>query len=359
MRYFFYVSLGIVLCLLATDSWGQTLRTVYVDPGVVGGNGDGTSWANAYSSLDAAEDAEDGIDPPESKGDIVTSNEVVVFECRSSNNIPDITKVTVEGWTTGPDNYILIRAHPDYRHNGIYGSASDAYKLEVADDYTLVIKEDYVKVVGLQLQNSSTSGTNRTLVTNNQTVNNNDILIDSCILNCVSSDSAESYIGITTFASDVNGTIVNTIVQNHPNYGMLLTAGTWDVYNCTVAHVSDARGIRGGGAVTVKNCAVFDTTDDFFGTFGAIAYCASDDGDGANPVAPSGGDWNNEFEDPGNGDYRLKTTGNLYQAGESHSNDSTVPTYDIIGTPRVNGSESIGAFEVLSLNNAPFFGTNF
>ena len=88
-----------------------------------------------------------------------------------------------------------------------------------------------------------------------------------------------------------------------------LTVASAEIYNSTFrGDGSTVLGILdvGGSTVSIINCAVFDSTDDFFGTFALIDYCSSDDGDGTNAVTPA--DWSTVFVDYTNGDFHLKST---------------------------------------------------
>ena len=102
-----------------------------------------------------------------------------------------------------------------------------------------------------------------------------------------------------------------------------------DIYNNTI--YSCTRGIDAGGSdshLDVYNCAVFTCTDDFAVPAGydVIDHCASDDGDGTNPVTPA--DWTAVFEDYTTFDFRLKSTDtDLTEAG----------------TPRTSPTEAIRA----------------
>ena len=78
-----------------------------------------------------------------------------------------------------------------------------------------------------------------------------------------------------------------------------------------------------------------------------IDACASDDGDGTNPVAPSGSDWTNEFVDPANGDFTLLNSGNLYHGG-STAPDSSLYTTDIEGDAYNVAAYSIGVDEYVA-----------
>ena len=70
-------------------------------------------------------------------------------------------------------------------------------------------------------------------------------------------------------------------------------------------------------------------------------------------------EWDNEFEDPTNGDFTLLNTGNCYEGSEiTNTDDSEVPTDDIEGDARNTGSgeqTSIGADEYVAAggSNAP------
>ena len=119
--------------------------------------------------------------------------------------------------------------------------------------------------------------------------------------------------------------IYNTIVfasteDSNTHWGINIDDST-DVYNCVVRGPYDI-GIRGseavGDTVNVKNCAVFNCTDDISdggaGTF-TIDYNASDDGDGTNAVSPSGADWANEYAGYATGNFTLTAGGNCEGGG--------------------------------------------
>ena len=321
------------------------LRTVYVDPGVVGGTGNGSSFANAYSSLNAAETAEDG-DISVGTG----SDEYVIFETRSTSSTADATGVTFSGWTTAADNYFLVRAHADHRANGIYGGIATSYRMEITDSDCIIIQEQYVRFNGLQVKQIYSSADNyvECFDFNLDAVSYWEVV--KCYLWCVPGIT-EKYSGIFVVAGHATNVIFvrNCIVRDFSRRGIYTGNSTSDVYNCLVTGVSTSNAISDAATathdLTVVNCISFNNLDDFEINQGSVNYCASDDGDGTNSVAPSGSDWDNELTDYANGDYRILSTGNLYQAGESQTNDSDVPSDDIAGNARVDGSESIGAFE--------------
>ncbi|MFA4873701.1 MAG: hypothetical protein WC659_07295, partial [Patescibacteria group bacterium] len=61
----------------------------------------------------------------------------------------DTTQVSINGWTTGPTNYIRIYTTPTARHQGKWDDSK--YRLEVSNS-TLLVYEDYANFEGLQLK---------------------------------------------------------------------------------------------------------------------------------------------------------------------------------------------------------------
>lgn len=136
------------------------------------------------------------------------------------------------------------------------------------------------------------------------------------------------------------------------DFGATGNGPTVEARNCVIRGPAGASTglLRWQGNTTVKNCAVFDNLDDFQiaggpGTL-AIDHCASDDGDGTNPIAvPS---WPAEFVNPNYGtvgDFRLKFGAVLLGAGIGPAVDPLVPTDDMIGVPRAGLVASVGPFE--------------
>lgn len=135
-----------------------------------------------------------------------------------------------------------------------------------------------------------------------------------------------------------NTTIQVTGTPGGARYGIDRNFNSMSVYNCVVEGFSMTGGIGINGGGTIKNCAVFNNTDDFNG--GTVSYCASDDGDGTNAV--TGLTWINQFEDYVNGDFRLKVGSSLIGAGIGPSSDANVPTTDIAGSTRSGTTTDIG-----------------
>lgn len=292
-----------------------------------------------YLSLNAWDTAQQQ-DLTDNGGDTMTA------VCQSSSGTADTTGITIFGWTTGAANYIRVWTDPNesYRHDGKWNAAK--YRLSIASASEIIqISEEYVRLIGLQLEQTGAGhGIEITW-----TVPGNYILIDKCIWR--SDDNTSGY-GITLGETNIILEVKNSSWYSWGWGALLNTSDTVNLYNCTV---SDCNGggswaLQGDSNCTAKNCAVFNSNDDFNGTWAVIDYCASDDGDGTNAVDISPGgveadDWDDAFVDYANGDFHVKDTGSvLYDAGVDLSGTFTD---DIDGDTR--SQWDIGADEYVAI----------
>lgn len=260
---------------------------------------------------------------------------------------PDTTEVIIDGTTTTVDNYILIRtvASSGSRHQGVY-NASSYYAIQRANGNGIVVRDDNVRLVGLQIGTSTTSGTYRSVYIDSPVTG---LLIDRCILKLISSSGGNPF-GIK-FGSSSDGssaTIRNSVIEGayiNAIYEDYSGSSAINVYNCTIS--GSGVGIaRLQSTLTVTNCAIFNNTDDLNGTID-ITYSAIDDADEFTGKVSlnenASGEWTAAFTDYSNGVYSVKDTSSpLRNAGVS------IPgiTEDIIGVSRPKSTANdIGAFE--------------
>ena len=314
----------------------------YVNPDAVGG-GTGVDEANAYTSLQAAETA---------KNADITGTESVVFLCSATGNTADNTACTIIGWTTDATHTITVKANPARRHNGLYGDASGAYKLEVTDDNGILLREDFMTVEGIQITVIFDAAGTKMCLIHNLASAPSLINLHHNILR--TTDTSGTDRGIYIIDPDIIINIFNNLIYESSTSGgyaiFIQECDTAEVHNNTCAGPFDVRGIRQiTGTVTVTNNVVYNTADDFIGTLSGNLN-ASDDQDGpGTDIGPLGADWDNEFTNDGAFDFTIKdTNANIYQAGESQTNDANVPSDDIIYNARADGSESIGCFEFVA-----------
>lgn len=336
------ILIGLLLCFVSVFGWSAEIIR-YVDPDSAAG-GDGTTWALAYDSLFDWEAAEDG--------NTLDGDWMHVY-VRASGGTADTSRCWLLGWTqVDSADYILIEAAAGDEALKT-GWDATRYRLEVTDNDCFLVQADYVRFKGLQVRIIYSSVASKICVSIN-TVGTSDIRVDSCRLRGDMDVSAGSN-GLKVNDVDATVTMYNTIVYNHDYRGVLITnaANVYIynsiIYNCVVFGIDRIT----SGIVTVKNCAVFVTGNDFNGTITAD-YCATDDNDqGGNNVAESGGGtyWPNDFEGADTGDFTLLTGSNLKHAGANNPS-SGIYTTDMEGNPYNIGADgfaySLGVDEYVS-----------
>ncbi len=311
----------------------------YVDTDAAGA-GNGNNWTDAYTAQATWESTEQQ-DLTDGGGDWM--------HCyvRASSGTADTTAVNISGWITGAVNYILVEAASTDRAVAS-GWDTDRYRLDVTTaGSTLTISEDYARYYGLQIRRQDTTADNISVI----------IFfgagVQSRIFGCrIKGNDNLSWYDRGILIQGTNGPyyIVNTIVEGVGGAGTtqgitintLSGAGTVFIYNSTIYGVTSGIGIlRQDGAVDVVNCAVFNTNDDFVGTFNLINYCASVDNDGTNNVAESGGGaaWPDDFVGAAAGDFTLKSGSGLVGGGiddpgsglysDDINGDSRTSTWDV------------------------------
>ena len=319
----------------------------YVDPGCSGETHDGLAWETAYLSLFDCEAGEQANLTTLGGGD----GSWMHIYCRSSGEHPaDDTVVYFNGWTTSATNYILIEAASTDR------AVKDSwdvtkYRLEGNVGYEgyglLGIQENYVIIDGLQIHivyEDAVAYTFAVVFTTQDAANS--LVVKNCrILGDL--DAASNTVCICIDDADAIVSVENCILYNADTGAIQeRNCTSLKVYNCVLYGVAtNALEIDHAGAV-VRNCAIFNNTDDVQDDSGEadIDYIATDDGDGG-VHSISGLTWANEFVNAAGGDFTLKIGGSLEGAGIGPESDADVPTTDIDGTTRSGTTCDIGADE--------------
>jgi hypothetical protein len=264
-------------------------RLRYGDPDVVGGLGDGSTPANAYSSLSALIIAE--------ADDLDADNDYLKASMRSSSNGADTTAVSISGYTVSAADNIRITGE-DFKHTGKWTTAGQVYRLEVDDAHCISIGENHTEVSYLQIGAGGTTnfryGINFTGQTGGTTNIHHNIIRQMDSANQIGIYLAS---GGASAATTVN--IYNNYIYGFASHAAIRCSDadfTGNLYNNTLA--GNTSGIqRTDGTIITTNNTVFDNSDDFNGTM-TIANCASDDGDGTNAqTLNSTSNYANEFTD--------------------------------------------------------------
>ncbi|MCK4945956.1 MAG: hypothetical protein KAS59_06815, partial [Alphaproteobacteria bacterium] len=208
--------------------------------------------------------------------------------CRSSAGTADETAVIIDGWTTSFMNYIKIYTEAENRHSGIWSDS--AYRLSKTaganDTYILDIKENHVKVEGLQISLTNSGGYTGCKVVNiDSQVTDSEISLNSNIVKGTISEANSEGTGVYANGADTTAKIYNNIIYDFvngatANTGGITTAtgGSYYLYNNSL--IDNYLGINiGAGTAVAKNNIVKGSgdTNAYIGTFASgTDYNATD-----------------------------------------------------------------------------------
>lgn len=247
--------------------------------------------------------------------------------------------------TTDPSYYVYIKGNsnvPSGRHPGYW---SDRH-YRIADDltgsfqYTLRIADSCSRVViidGIQIYQYADDTDKHAIMLESG-------LDGSTVKNCIIKSDEKSGQGINIDGEKWR--VKNSIISK---VGTANKAGIYSecdtvISNCVVEGFSN--GIyRSSGSCKTINCSVFNNDDDFNGTM-TIDHCASDDGDGTNPVSVT--TWSQQFQNSNfvaDVDFRLDSNSELIDQGIGPVSDSDVPQDSITSAYRHGPLCDVGPFQ--------------
>jgi len=308
----------------------------YVDPDAPGPTHDGTSWNNAYTSLDDWNDNE--------ATDLVSDDDYHTVYCRSSSGTADTKSVNVQGWNTDASHDINIIGF-DFPTDGIWDNT--AYRI-YTNGRCIRVGEDFVNLINLQLWSWETVASYVIAIEPSSDITNTSAVtnIDSCILRCTGTEGGNCNSGIMDYSKGTVNVYNTLFLDWEPSAGagrshseavyVNTTNAKLNMYNCTCYNC--AIGITNdhtGCTVNAIN-SIFSGGGVVWGYESGdvnVDYCCSDAGTGTNSQTPSGGDWDNEFTDKDNKDFSLLATGNCAENGTNNPG-SGLYLDDIIGTGR-------------------------
>lgn len=196
-----------------------------------------------YTSLSAWEAGQ--------QANIVTADQIQEAECYA---FQDTTTCSIAGWTTDATRFIRVRVATGNRHGGVRATG---YRLVSDGTFgpSLTLSQNHVRLEGVALKNTSTSGSGGDGIFVNVSGSGDDIRLSDCLVyDCRANSGADGY--SINIANPIR--MQNCIALNCTGDGFNFQAG-----GTVTAHVFNCVSLNNGGAgfhvaafrtLNVKNC---------------------------------------------------------------------------------------------------------
>ena len=322
-----------------------------------------SNWETQTQNPNITEPAPNDVNP---STDLVTADTVMMVACYGDG--VDTTLVVINGWTTGPNNYIkiftptsLLEVGIRQRHVGVWDD--NKYRLEAAGR-PIVVSDENVRFEGLQVKMTSVSSAGDAGILFFGASGVLDIRVShSIIAGATSATAWHSGLSIDTGTAGSVARFWNNVVYDFLDsvfgQGIHITNNnvTLYAYNNTVYNNGNGLIRDGAGTIIAKNNIAFSNSDDYSGSFDS----ASDNNLGED--AAFAGDANyvqtsqtaaQMFVDPAGSppDFHILATSDAADQGANLSSDFNLAvTEDVDGGLRQDPWD-IGADDVLAVGTA-------
>ena len=362
-----YVSGGNQLAFIHGRSSSTVFTVADKDGGVPTSTGAGTAVGvyRAYTSLNnwETQTQNPAITEP-SPGDVnpsldlVAANTVMMVACYGDGQ--DSTAVTINGWTTGPTNYIKIYTPTNtlevgttQRHDGKWDTTS-AYRLVTGDATAIYVQDNYVKIDGLQVYLQSVDADDQQAIYFRNQSGAGEGTVSNCILRGITTGfqwhTGVVFFEVGTLTLNVYNNIIYGFVGSSASGGVVTddVSSTAYVYNNTMFDCKDGI-FNQDGTVVAKNNLVFNSNDDYTGlSAGSDSNLGEEASGGGTNYIQTSQTAAQMFVDPAGSppDFHILATSDAADQGANLSGDSNLAfTDDIDDDPR-GAVWDIGADEI-------------
>ena len=274
--------------------------------------------------------------------------EDVIVTCAATTGVVDTSAILFN--VTNSAFSVTIKAAAGHEAV-VTGINTDKFRWVVTDDETLYTLESNIYIENLQIIPTRSSGTSYFLRIHSSAPTGI-IQISGCYIQG-SGGGGGTIIGIDSGSDNVDLRVFNNIFADigdsgASNNGIKVTGGISKIYNNIIRNAYRGIATSAGTTNLIKNNAIFFSDNDIIsGGTDTIDYCATDDGDGTNAVAPLDGDWTKEYTDPSNGDFTPVAGGNTADGGVNDPG-SGLYSKGMDGVSYVTDSWSIGVVQYVA-----------